>query len=366
MKEFEEKIKYANAFNQLERIGPKNFEKIDHFFDSLKQAWQAPTTDFKQAGIKGEKTLSQLAKKRSKVDPEKALRPFKRGGVKVLLRDFAQYPSLLKQIPDPPFILYVKGSLKAIKNKSIAVVGTRSFSNYGKEVTPYLTRKIAHQGFTVVSGLAKGIDTFAHKTCVEEGTPTVAVMATGLEKVYPRSNSKLAKKIIKSGGAIVTENPVGTSIKRYLFPLRNRIISGLSLGTLVVEAAEKSGALITANQALEQNREVFAVPGGIFSTPSKGTNNLIKKGAKPVTDVGDILEELDLEKYIGEGQEKKIVPADKNQERILEALQQGGLHIDKIIKKTGLDSQVVSSTLTTMAIKDKVKELGGGVYGLKR
>jgi len=213
---------------------------------------------------------------------------------KITLSD-SNYPRLLKEISDPPQVLYLKGEIKKEDETAIAIVGTRNYTSYGKRIAEEITSDLVERGITIISGLAKGIDTFVHKTALEKGGRTIAVLGSGidLKSLYPASNRGLAEKIINNG-AILSEYPPGTRAKKYFFPQRNRIISGLSLGVIVVEAPHKSGALITANCALEQNREVFAVPGPVYSSSSEGTNRLIQSGAKLTMNANDVLEELNL------------------------------------------------------------------------
>ncbi len=274
------------------------------------------------------------------------------------------YPKSLKKIPDSPNVLYTKG--KIIPNeKCFAIVGTRRYSEYGKQITLEIAGDLAQSGLTIVSGLAPGIDSFAHQATIERKGRTIAVLGTGIDEksIYPQSNLKLAREIIKQGGVLISEYPPGTHGSKITFPQRNRIISGLSLGTLVVEAKKKSGALITANYAQLQKRNVFAVPGSIYSLNSQGPHLLIKQGAKLVEDANDILQDLNLsfKKEI-----KALKGETKEENLILEALKEKSLNIDKIIEKTKLNPAQVSSTLTIMEIKGMVKNLGGSEYALRR
>lgn len=278
---------------------------------------------------------------------------------KITIQDKA-YPKLLKEIYDPPKELYILGKLKAEENYPLAVVGTRKISNYGKQVTIDLVRNLAKAGLTIISGLALGVDGLAHQSCLDVNGRTIAVLGSGLNQIYPSIHKKLAEKIIQSGGAIISEYPPDTRPEKWTFPMRNRIIAGLSLGVLVIEAPEISGALITARCALDFGREVFAVPGNIYSQNSVGTNQLIKLGAKPVTKAEDILDALNLELALE--QKREIKPASKEEKIILEILAAGPVHIDEIIKKTKLDSPIVSSTLTMMEITGKVRHIGNGNY----
>ena len=275
------------------------------------------------------------------------------------------YPKLLKEIKDPPEVLFYRGELKP-KENCFAVVGTRMSSPYGKQVALEIAGDLAEAGLIIVSGLAPGIDTFAHQAAVERGKRTIAVLGTGLDEksIYPQSNLKLAKKILETGGCLISEYPPGTPGSKFTFPNRNRIISGLSLGVLVVEAKQKSGALITAHYAFEQKRKVFAVPGPIHSLNSKGCHYLIKKGAKLVENANDILKELNLPystsgvDYLrGENEEENL---------ILGALKEEALDVDKIIERTKLSAAKVASTLAILEIKGKVRNLGGNTYAINR
>jgi DNA processing protein len=278
-----------------------------------------------------------------------------------------KYPKLLREIYNPPALLYYKGRLEE-DEFAIAVVGTRKCTSYGKQVTSEITRDLANNGITIVSGLALGIDTLAHQAALEVNEKTIAVLGSGLDaqNIYPVTNCHLAEKIIETGGTLISEHPLGTLPLKFNFPQRNRIIAGLTLGTLVVEAPLTSGALITAKFALEFNREVFAVPGSIYSENSAGPNNLIKMGAKAVASAADILEALNLQRAIEYVEAKKIVPDSKNEAILLEYLSKEPVHIDILIKQSKLDTATVNSTITMMEIKGKVRNLGGSQYVLAR
>jgi len=273
------------------------------------------------------------------------------------------YPKLLKKISDPPKILYVRGKILP-EEDCFAIVGTRMCSFYGKQVALEIAGDLAEAGLTIVSGLAPGIDTFCHQATLERKKRTIAVLGTGLDEksIYPQSNLKLAEKIIESGGCLISEYSPGTSGSRFTFPKRNRIIAGLSLGVLVIEAKQKSGALITANLAKKQKRKVFAVPGPIHSSNSRGCHCLIKQGAKLVESANDILKELNLLEITRPG---LIATGETLEENlILDALKEEGLYIDKIIEKTKLPTAKVASTLAILEIKGKVRNLGNNIYAL--
>ncbi|HDZ54152.1 MAG TPA: DNA-protecting protein DprA [Candidatus Nealsonbacteria bacterium] len=272
------------------------------------------------------------------------------------------YPELLKKIKNPPKVLYVKGNIFP-DEPCFAIVGTRRFSSYGKQVALGIAGDLAEAGLIIVSGLAPGIDTFVHQATVERRTQTIAVLGTGIDEksIYPQSNLRLAQKIIEKGGALISEYRPGTRGTQFTFPQRNRIIAGLSLGVLVVEAKEKSGALITAHYALEQGRKVFAIPGSIYSSNSRGSHNLIKKGAKLIENANDILRELNLPI---KKKAKTTTGKTKEENLVLEALREESLYVDKVIEKTKLQASVVSSTLSTLEIKGKIRNLGGSIYAI--
>ncbi len=273
----------------------------------------------------------------------------------------SNYPKILKEIADPPKTLYIRGSFVPQDKLAIGIVGTRRCSSYGKRAAEHIAGELAKAGLTIISGMARGIDTSVHKAALENKGRTIAVLGSAVNSgnIYPSCNKRLAEKISKSG-AVISEYPKEIKSERWFFAKRNRIISGLSLGTLVVEAPIKSGALITANQALEQNREVFAIPGSIYSANSKGTNKLIQMGAKLVSSANDILEELGLPTLKQEN--KKIKPENKEEEIILKFLSEEPIHSDEIVKNSKLDTSLVSSVLISLELRGAVKNLGGGHY----
>jgi len=284
--------------------------------------------------------------------------------IKEISIEDGNYPKLLKEIKDPPEILYYRGEILAEEN-CFAVVGTRMASSYGKQVALEIAGDLAEAGLIIVSGLAPGIDSFAHQVVVERGKRTIAVLGTGIDEksIYPQSNLKLAEKILETGGCLISEYPPGTPGSKFTFPQRNRIISGLSLGTLVVEAKQKSGALITAHHAFSQNRKVFAVPGPVHSSNSKGPHYLIKKGAKLAENANDILKELNLP-LSTPGVDYSVTGENEEENLILNVLKEGALDVDRIIEKTKLSAAKVASTLAILEIKGKVRNLGGNIYAI--
>lgn len=366
MSTFENDKKYFNAFNLFPEVGSIKFKKLLAYFRNLENAWQASAAELKQAGI-DEKLSEKIVAERNQINPDKELEKLSEENIEILTIQDEEYPKILKEIYDPPAVLYIKGNFKAEDEFSLAVVGSRRTSQYGIRVALDLVSKLSTAGLTIVSGLAKGIDTLAHKAALEAGGRTIAVIGSGINRknIYPPANKNLADRITENG-VVISEYPFGTEAMPFHFPARNRIISGLSKGTLVVEAAEKSGALLTARHALEQNRQIFAIPGDIYSLTSVGPNNLIKIGAKLVNSYQDILEELNLETLNEQVKTRQIAPDTKEEALILEIISDQSLHIDKIVIKTKLDTATVSSTLTLMEMKGKVRNLGGMNYVIAR
>lgn len=357
---------FLNALNSIPGIGYLTLSKIEEFFNGdFEAVFKANENQLKMAGIENQE-LKIILNHRKKTDPEKEYKKLEKEGIKMITKDEKEYPRLLKEIPKAPIFFYQKGKLKPEDDFSFGVVGTRMPSSYGLEVTEYITQELALAGLTIVSGLAIGIDALAHKTAIKVKNRTIAVLASGLDdrSIFPKENLYLAKKIIENG-AIISEYPVGMGATKEKFHQRNRIISGLSRGILVVEAPLKSGSLITAKLALEQNREVFAVPGNIFSKNSYGPNLLIKQGAKPVTRAQDILEELNL-KYQLIKIKRKFKPENELEKIVFETLNRANepLHIDQIIRESGLPIKKVSLALNLMETKGIVKNLGNAKYML--
>jgi DNA processing protein len=353
---------YWILWNQFyARIGPIRFEQLLKAFGSAEKAWKAPAGQFSRLGW-GPNELS-LLKERENLLVKPILDIIIKHKATVITREEENYPENLLQIPAPPPLLYVRGELLPQDNLSLAVVGSRRATNYGKEVARALVPELASAGLTIVSGLALGIDAEAHRAALSVGGRTIAVLACGIDQIYPPSNASIAREILENGkGAIVTEFPPETPTYPANFPIRNRVISGLSLGTLVIEAAEGSGTFHTVASALDQGRDVFAVPGSIFSPYSAGTAKLIEKGAKPVTRVGDILEELQVGDQIQIRQARKAIAPDPEEEKILLILGPNELHVDEISNQSDLGTAKISSLLTTMEMKGLVRHLGGGIY----
>lgn len=361
--------KFFHAFNLFnEQIGPARFKKILGYFGDAPNAWQQGSAqDFINAGLE-EALAREIELRRPQMDLDKELAKLQKENIDILTSLDKHYPKLLKEIYDPPYIMYIKGELKPEDDFAIGIVGTRRLSTYGQQVTSRLAGELAQSGLTIVSGLAQGVDTLAHLAALENKKRTVAVVGSSLDtqSIFPPANRHLVEKIIAGQGAILSEYPLGSFALKHHFPARNRVISGLSLGTLVVEAPEKSGALITARHALEQNREVFAVPGSIYSEQSLGPNSLIKIGAKLVTCANDVLEELNLKNLAQNIETRQIIADSPEEELILNILSHDPLPVDKIVQETKLETAVVNSTLSLMEMKGKIKNLGGMQYVLAR
>ena len=357
-------IKYWVGFSLIPGIGRVKLTQLENYFGSLENAWQAAPADLKQAGL-DTGSIRAITSWQPRISLEAEMEKLDRYGVKVLTCHDPGYPSRLKEIYDYPPLLYVRGSLLPEDEWCLAVVGTRRATVYGRQVTEEIVVDLARSRITIVSGLARGIDSIAHHSALEAGGRSIAVFACGLDIVYPAENANLARSIIQHG-ALISEYPLGTRPKADNFPRRNRIMSGLSLGVLVTEAGETSGAMITARLALEQNREVFAIPGSILSPASKGTNFLIQEGAKLVRDCTDILEELNLTAVAHQIEMKQVIPASDTESLLLKQLSAEPTHIDEVCRNSGLAMATVSSTLAMMEIKGLVKQVGTMNYVLAR
>jgi DNA processing protein len=295
------------------------------------------------------------------VDLEKYMAQVAAQGISILTWEDDLYPVRLKEIDQPPPVLYVRGALTTEDSWAVAVVGTRRVSAYGRQVTEELASFLAANGVTVVSGLARGVDAIAHQSALKAGGRTIAVMGCGVDRIYPPEHTQLAEKMIGSG-ALLSDYAPGTPPEASNFPPRNRIISGLSMATVVVEAGETSGALITAQFAVDQGREVFAVPGNILAPQSKGTNQLIAQGARPMLSGRDLLDVLNLTRVTEQRIVRKALPADEIEARLMNVLSHEPLHMDEIRNQTGLPIERVSATLVMMELKGLVRQVGGMNY----
>ena len=356
--------KYWVGFTLIPGIGRAKFSRMEQYFGSLERAWHASAAELRMAGL-DERAVQAIMAKRPKISLDAEMEKLERYNVTVLTWQDQAYPKRLKEIYELPPVLYVRGSLLPEDEWSLAVVGTRHPTYYGREVTEQIASDLARNRITIVSGLARGIDAIAHRAALDAGGRTIAICGCGLDIVYPSDHVKLAHEIIERG-ALVSEFPLGTRPKADNFPRRNRIMSGLSLGVLVTEAGETSGALITVRWALEQNREVFAVPGSVLSAASKGPNRLIQDGAKLVCDCYDILEELNLTVAAQQLEMKELLPTTDTESLLLSCLTREPTHIDELGRKCAMPISTVSSTLAMMELKGAVKQVGGMNYVLAR
>ena len=356
--------KYWIGFTLIPGIGRAKFSMMEEYFGDMEKAWHASAKELQTAGLDNRSTDAIIAK-RTRISLDDEMEKLERYKVKALTWKDEEYPSRLKEIYDLPPVLYIRGSLSPEDDWSIAVVGTRRPTYYGREVTEQIAGDLARNKITIVSGLARGIDATAHRAALDAGGRTIAIFGCGLDVVYPSDHVKLARQIIERG-ALVSEFPLGTRPKAENFPRRNRIMSGLSLGVLVVEARDKSGALITVGWALEQNREVFAVPGSILSPTSRGPNRLIQEGAKLVSDSYDILEELNLTVVAQQLEMTEQIPTTDTESLIMKYLSSEPTHIDEVGRQCGLPIATVSSTLAMMELKGIVRQVGGMNYTLTR
>ncbi len=358
-------IKYWVGFNNIPGIGRVRLGQLESHFGNLELAWKAPLGEMKRAGLDSP-ALRAIEQWRDKIDPDAEMEKLERYKIKVVTCNDKDYPKRLKEIYDYPPVLYIKGSILPEDDWCLAVVGTRRATVYGKQITEEIVADLARSKITIISGLAKGIDTIAHRSALEAGGRSLAVFASGLDIVYPAENERLAREIMEHG-AIMSEYPLGMKPRAENFPRRNRILSGLSMGVLVTEADEDSGAMITARDALEQNREVFAIPGSILSPASRGTNRLIQMGeAKLVRTHMDILEELNLTTVARQIEMREILPETETESLLIKQLSAEPAHIDEVCRKSGLPAATVSSTLAMMELKGLVKQVGTMNYALSR
>jgi DNA processing protein len=352
--------KYWVGFNLIKGIGAVRMQALINHFDDLESAWKAAPIHLAEAGL-SLKLIERIVQAREQVDLEKVWARIESQGIKILTWKDEAYPQRLKEIEQPPPVLYVRGEYLPDDLYAVAIVGTRRVTPYGRQITEELTSYLASNGITVVSGLARGVDAIAHQTALKAGGRTLAVLGSGVDKIYPPEHRQLAQQMMGQG-SIVSDYAPGTPPDASNFPPRNRIISGLSLAVVVVEAGETSGALITAEFAAEQGREIFAVPGSILAPQSKGTNKLIQKGALPLLSINDLMQALNLTRMGEHKAARKIIPADETERRVMSILSAEPLHVDEIRNQTELPIEKVSATLALMELKGMVRQVGGMNY----
>jgi len=361
-------IAYWIALRSVSGIGEVLYKNLISVFKHPKLVFNASKNDLLKVEGVGEGLVYQVKDFSDWDQAEKQALRIEKSRYKFKVLTDSDYPTNLINIHNPPPYYHLSGNIIPDDRMSIAVVGSRSPDQYGSAVTQKLVKGLVDTGFTIISGLAKGIDSIAHKAALKNNGRTIAVLGSGLDYIYPYENRNLYNQIVKNG-AVISEFELGTKPEAVNFPRRNRLISGLSLGVVVIQATEKSGSLITADFALEQNREVFAVPGNIANNLSKGTHNLIKKGAKLVNDLEDILEEihnvvaLDLNKKNLNVNDKQK-PIDGDEQKVLDYIGNDPVHVDNIINYTNLDTSTVLTVLLTLELNDLVVQLPGKYYQL--
>lgn len=356
--------KYWLGFSLVPEIGTKRISLLLNWFGDLATAWSASESQLRQAGLEKSPTASLLTVRKT-LNPDAELAKVEKAGAHFLTLADDIYPPLLRELGDAPAVLYIRGTLLPEDQRALSMVGTRKATVTGRDTAYNLSKQLVGYGITIISGLAHGVDSAAHRGAIEGGGRTIAVLGCGVDKFYPRDNQKLAMEIIEHG-ALISEFPIGTPPEGRNFPRRNRIISGLSLGVIVVEAPEKSGALITASVAAEQGREVFAVPGNIFNPSSSGTNRLIQDGAKLVMNVDDILSEFNIVRETVQTRTvtEQIAPSNTLESQILQHLSADPIHIDELVRQLGLPVATVSSTLTILELKGLARATGYMQYCL--
>ena len=354
--------KYWLGLHLIPRFGIAKISQLLTQFASPEELWLANERRLSQLGLPSD-LIQQFVAGRRLIDLEREMDKVQSAGATLVTIDDANYPALLRSLSDRPPVLFARGELEREGAKYFAIVGTRKPSRYGLDVAEELASRLAQQGITIVSGLAHGIDAAAHRGALRGGGRTVAVMATGIDRVYPQEHVQLAAETARSG-AVLSEMPIGSAPLAKSFPRRNRIISGMSLGVLVVEAPEKSGAMNTVTHANDQGRDVFAVPHNIYSLSGRGSNALIQDGAKMVTEVGDILEELNIAHFNMETriETERIQPESETESRILEELSADPIHVDALVRRTNLPTATVTSCLTLLELKGLVETAGPMQY----
>jgi DNA processing protein len=349
------------GFHLIPGIGAARIARLIEAFGSLSAAWEADLGAFRDAGI-NEKAAKALIERRSRIDLDREWNRLSKDNVSLLTLIDDSYPSLLREIPNPPPVLYIKGDIQQADESAIGVVGTRRMTRYGGEMARRLSSGLAAAGVTIVSGLARGIDGIAHREALDAGGRTLAVLGCGVDRIYPPEHKRLAAEVIESG-ALISQFPLGTDPDAHNFPERNRLISGMSLGVLVVEAPIKSGALITSSYAADQGRTVFAVPGSALSSASDGPHQLLRDGAVLAATVDDVLQELNLERRQVVMENRRMLPdATGDEQQILQSLDGDPRHIDEIAIDTGISISQLSALLLQMQLKGLVREVGGQHY----
>lgn len=355
---------YWVAFSLVKGIGAVRFQALLDYFGDPQIAWAAPSEALREAGL-SEKVVDNLVQLRSSIDLNEIMHDLDSKGISILLSSDAEYPKRLMEIDQPPPVLYMRGELIPEDEWAVAVVGTRRVTAYGRQIAEDVAGSLASQGITVISGLARGVDSISHQAALNAGGRTIAVLGCGLDRIYPPENRQLAENIIAKG-ALLSDYPPGTPPEASNFPPRNRLISGLSLAVVIIEAGNTSGALITASFAADQGRDVFAVPGNINAPGSKGTNRLILDGAQPLLNPEQLLESLELTMVAEYRTARVALPDDPIEAQLFETLSREPLHIDEIQTRTEIPIEKVTSTLALMELKGMIRQIGGMNYVILR
>ncbi|MDP3778605.1 MAG: DNA-processing protein DprA [bacterium] len=353
-------IIFLNALNSIPGVGVATLRMLKSRMGSFRDAWHGNISALAAGSFS--KPIHQIISARPSLDPEKEFQKLEQHGIWIMTDEDISFPALLREIPHPPLFLYGKGIKPDAVRTHVGIVGTRRPTPYGREVAASITTGLAHQGLVIVSGLAVGIDTVAHEAALAAKNPTVAVIGSGIDErsLFPQQNIGLSRRIVEQGGTIISEYAPGTPPMKEHFPLRNRIIAGLSRGIFVAEARERSGALITAQLALDQNRDVFAAPGSIFSPSSVGPNLLIQQGAKLILKTDDILSEWDMQiSYTSHTDSDTNL--DNNEKTVLKLLEQE-LTIDELSEQTKIQTPILMSLLSLLELKGYVRQMGNNSY----
>jgi len=358
------------ALNMLDQIGPVRTRKLIAALGSPEAVFEANEDVISQIPGFGRELVKSIVDGRSQVDPVAEEKKAAKSGIRLVTFLDDEYPASLKEIHDPPLVLYVQGKIEKSDRHSLAVVGTRHATHYGASVADRMSYGLAKAGFTIISGLARGIDTVAHQAAMKAGGRTLAVLGSAIDKIYPPVNEALARSIAGQG-AVISEYPMGRPPDRQTFPYRNRIVAGMSMGIVVVEAGDKSGAVITAHAALEQGRHVYAVPGRIDTPTARGCHALIKQGAKLVETIDDIVDDLQMlipkkiEQQAGEMKKTADVPLSDEEASVLKTLARGGLHVDALSRDCGLNAARLNALLLGLEMKRVVRILPGRFVELR-
>ncbi len=354
-------LRFWVAFRLADVASTSRFQALLETFGSLEAAWRADSSQLRRVLGGRERTLANVIRTRDTLDVDSAMEKLERTGVAVVTVADDGYPRLLREISAPPPVLFYKGQMLETDTHAVAIVGTRRASAYGRDVAIDIAKGLAQAGVTVVSGLATGIDGHAHRATLDAGGRTFAVLGSGIHDIYPREHNGLAKRVAEQG-ALISDNLPDAKPDRWNFPARNRVISGLSLGVVVVEAPEKSGALITVDFAADQGRDVFAVPGMATSSTSAGCNRILRDGARLVRNADDVLEDLRLRTQVEPVEVQQPLVLDDDERRILNVLTSEPRHIDDVVEASGMVLPQVSGVLLTLELQQLVRNVGAQYY----